>query len=80
VQVGEREIRERFMAVLANDGEGVRLTADAPARLILVAGKPLSEPIVQYGPFVMNSQSEIEQALQDYQAGRFSQALVARQP
>ncbi len=80
VQVGEREIRERVMAVLANDGEGVRLTADAPARLILVAGKPLSEPIVQYGPFVMNSQSEIEQALQDYQAGRFSQAHVARQP
>ncbi|MEW5892613.1 MAG: pirin family protein [Pseudomonadota bacterium] len=52
-------------------GDGVELTADgAGARFILVAGRPLKEPIVQYGPFVMNSREQIEQAMQDYRDGR----------
>ena len=38
----------------------------------MLAGRPLNEPIVQYGPFVMNTREEIEQALQDYQSGRFA--------
>jgi redox-sensitive bicupin YhaK (pirin superfamily) len=42
------------------------------ARLIMVSGRPLNEPIVQYGPFVMNTRQEIEQAFADYQAGRFA--------
>ena len=79
-KVGDKEISDRFMAILANDGDGVRIRAIAPTRLILVAGKPLHEPIVQHGPFVMNTAAEIEQALQDYRAGRFGQAFVARQP
>jgi redox-sensitive bicupin YhaK (pirin superfamily) len=40
--------------------------------LILIAGKPLNEPIVQYGPFVMNTQQEIHQALHDYNNGHFA--------
>ena len=53
-------------------GEAIRVsTVDAPARLILVAGRPLNEPIARHGPFVMNSQTEIRQALADYQAGKF---------
>jgi redox-sensitive bicupin YhaK (pirin superfamily) len=45
------------------------LTADADARVIVLAAKPIGEPVVQYGPFVMNSVAEIEQAIRDYQAG-----------
>jgi quercetin 2,3-dioxygenase len=57
-------------AGILEDGDYVDFTAGPEgARLILVAGKPLNEPVVQYGPFVMNTREEIEQALADYQAG-----------
>ena len=62
------------MAVLANgaDRDGVRLRAgDDGARALLIAGKPLNEPIAQYGPFVMNTQAEIFQAVEDFRAGKF---------
>ena len=60
------------LAVLDRDGSAVRISATAaPARLILVAGKPLDEPVAKYGPFVMNTQQQIVEAIQDYQAGRF---------
>lgn len=69
--VGEQQVPAQRMAILANHGDGVRLAAGTEgARAILVAGRPLKEPIVQYGPFVMNSQQEIFQAVQDFQAGR----------
>ena len=62
------------MAILANRGEadGVVLEATAPARALLIAGKPLGEPIAQYGPFVMNTNDEIFQAVKDFQSGRFA--------
>jgi redox-sensitive bicupin YhaK (pirin superfamily) len=61
------------MAILANEGDGVMLRAagTAPARALLIAGKPLREPIAQYGPFVMNTRHELMQAVEDFQAGRF---------
>jgi len=65
--------RER-MAVLANaaDRDGVRVQAGADgARVLLIAGRPLNEPIAQYGPFVMNNNAEIFQAVEDFRAGRF---------
>ena len=65
--------RER-MAVLANaaDRDGVRLEAGPDgARALLIAGQPLGEPIAQYGPFVMNNNAEIFQAVEDFRAGRF---------
>ena len=59
------------MAILANRGDGVALTAGPDgARALLIAGKPLNEPIVQYGPFVMNSNEEIFQAVEDFRNGR----------
>ena len=63
------------MAIFANtpDSDGVRLTAgEAPTRVLLIAGRPLNEGIAQYGPFVMNTEAEIVQAVRDYQAGRLA--------
>jgi hypothetical protein len=58
-------------AGLLTDGGIVRIAAGAQgARLLLLAGRPIGEPIVQYGPFVMNTREEIEQAIVDYQRGR----------
>ncbi len=56
---------------LLGDGDQLTARADENARFILVAGRPLNEPIVRYGPFVMNTEQEIRQALLDRQAGRF---------
>jgi len=59
------------LAVLG-PGDAVRLQAGAAgARVILVAGRPLAEPVARYGPFVMNTQAQLRQAFEDYQAGRF---------
>jgi redox-sensitive bicupin YhaK (pirin superfamily) len=58
------------MAILANEGDGITVEAPEDARLILVAGRPLGEPIAQHGPFVMNTPEEIQQAIADYRAGR----------
>lgn len=55
------------------DGQEVRLKAGPEgARLLLMAGRPIGEPIVQYGPFVMNTEAEIHQAIRDYQLGQLA--------
>jgi hypothetical protein len=55
-----------------NDGEEIKVAArTAPSRLLIIAGKPLGEPVARYGPFVMNTMAEIRQAAEDYAAGRF---------
>jgi quercetin 2,3-dioxygenase len=73
LNVGETAVPMQRMAILCNAGDGVRLVAGAQgARAILVAGKPLKEPIVQYGPFVMNTQQEIFKAVEDFRAGKLT--------
>ena len=71
VTVGGTKVATRRMGILSNDTDNVFVTATTDARLILISGHPLNEPIVQYGPFVMNTQEEIHQALDDYRSGHF---------
>ena len=72
VRIGDTGVPAGRMAILRNGGDGVTLAAHEPSRALLIAGQPLNEPIVQHGPFVMNRQEEIIQAVQDYQAGRLA--------
>jgi quercetin 2,3-dioxygenase len=72
LSIGNSLVRQRRMALLANtaDSDHVVLRAGAAgSRAILVAGQPLHEPIVQHGPFVMNTRQEIVQAMDDFRAG-----------
>ena len=73
LRVGQTAVPENRMAILENtqNSDGVVLYADQPARALLIAGKPLNEPIAQHGPFVMNTQQEIFEAVKDFQNGRF---------
>ena len=67
-----REVSEGQAALLGS-GDSVSIAADgaAPAEILLLSGKPLHEPVARYGPFVMNTREEIEQAFRDYQNGTF---------
>lgn len=60
------------LAILANDGDGVTIQSHSDTKLLLVAGQPLHEPIAQYGPFVMNTEAEIHQAINDFQSGQLA--------
>ncbi|WP_397389506.1 pirin family protein [Pseudohongiella acticola] len=78
VALGEdaTQVKRGQVARLDRDGNTVTITPkDADTRLIVLTGKPLQEPIVQYGPFVMNTRQEIEQALADYQRGELAQSF-----
>lgn len=74
LSVGGSPVPHQRMAVLETrpDADGVRFVAEAPSRAVLIAGRPLNEPIAQYGPFVMNTRDELMQAVRDYQSGNFA--------
>ena len=73
LKVGGSAVPVQRMAILANDGgDGVVLQAPQDAKALLIAGRPLKEPIAQYGPFVMNTPQEIHQAIADLHAGRLA--------
>ena len=67
-----KHIERGELAVLERDGEELLIAAGSEAtRLIVVAGKPLNEPVARYGPFVMNTPEQIAQTIRDYQSGKF---------
>jgi quercetin 2,3-dioxygenase len=74
VEIDGRGVPVQRMALMANgaDRDGVVIEAGPDSRVLLIAGRPLDEPIVQYGPFVMNTREEIYQALSDMRDGRLA--------
>ena len=74
LEVNGKVVQATQLALLANtpEADGLSLIASEDSKAIIVAGKPLNEPIVQHGPFVMNSREEIMEAFNDFQAGKFA--------
>ena len=72
ITIAGQSVPSQRMAILNNGSDGVLIEAHDEARALLIAGRPLGEPIAQYGPFVMNTEQEIYQALKDYREGRLS--------
>ncbi len=71
---GTQEAGEAEMVLLGREGRDVAIHADGDSTLLVLTGEPIDEPIVGYGPFVMNSEAEIRQAVDDFNAGKFARA------
>jgi quercetin 2,3-dioxygenase len=70
-KIGAEVVKKGELGVLSL-GEGLQVAASAQgARFLVIAGRPLHEPVAKYGPFVMNTEGEIRQAITDYQSGKF---------
>jgi redox-sensitive bicupin YhaK (pirin superfamily) len=70
---GGDAVREAQLVLLDRDGADVVLEASGDATVLLLSGEPIDEPVAQHGPFVMNTQAEIAQAIGDFNSGRFGQ-------
>ena len=70
------EAGEAEVVLLDREGRDVRIHADVESKLLILTGEPIDEPIVGYGPFVMNSEAEIRQAIDDFNNGRFTAAAA----
>jgi len=70
---GEREAGPASLVLFERSGEGIAIEALEDASVLLLSGEPIDEPIVGYGPFVMNSEAEIAESFDDFHAGRFGQ-------
>ncbi len=71
VVIGDRGLQRGEVGILSKGGRVEVQAASEPTRALLIAGKPLGEPVVRHGPFVMNTVAEIRQAVEDFNAGRF---------
>lgn len=66
-----KEAHANDFILFDNKGTGISLTADKDSQFVLLSGQPIDEPIAHYGPFVMNTMEEIQEAIRDFQAGKF---------
>jgi quercetin 2,3-dioxygenase len=69
----DREASEGELALFSRPGGGITVKANYHARLLVMGGEPIDEPVVGHGPFVMNTRAEIQQAFEDYQVGRMGE-------
>ena len=74
---GGAEAGEAEMILFSREGQGARIIADGDATVLVLTGEPIDEPIVGYGPFVMNSEEEIRAAVDDFNSGRFGRMAEA---
>src|SRR5690606_21335420 len=72
VRVGEEEATQFHLIELSDAGDTLEVSAETDAVLLVGHAEPIGAPVVSYGPFVMNTQEEIMQAVRDYQAGKFT--------
>lgn len=70
---GERVVQDGAMVVLSAQGSDCLVETLSDASVLLLSGEPIDEPVVGYGPFVMNTRSEIEQAIHDFNSGKFGE-------
>lgn len=68
---GEQIVRETQMVLLDRAGDAITIEANNDVSLLVLSGEPIDEPIIGYGPFVMNSEAEIQQAFRDFNSGQF---------
>jgi redox-sensitive bicupin YhaK (pirin superfamily) len=80
VMINDAIAREAQMVVLDGAGSAVSIEANNEASVLLLSGEPIDEPIVGYGPFVMNTEEEIEQAMKDFRSGKFGEIAAAVDP
>jgi len=71
IEVNGKKAEEHNFVLFNNDGEEITIRATEKAVVLLLSGEPINEPIASYGPFVMNTQDEIYEAMKDFQAGKF---------
>lgn len=72
----EQQVHDKELAVFSQQGQHVVLKAERDSKLLVLSGQPLHEPIVGYGPFVMNTQAEINQAILDFNRGKFGSLAI----
>jgi redox-sensitive bicupin YhaK (pirin superfamily) len=70
---GERAAGEEDLAIFARAGDSITVQAKTDAKLLVMDGEPITEPVVGKGPFVMNNRAEIQQAFEDYQLGHMGE-------
>jgi redox-sensitive bicupin YhaK (pirin superfamily) len=71
VTVNGEKAGQHDLVLFKNEGEGINISAEMDSVVLLLSGEPINEPIAQYGPFVMNTQRELQEAFQEFQSGKF---------
>ena len=69
LSVDGKKARVKDLIWFNNDGEGINIHIEEQTRFIVLSGEPINEPVASYGPFVMNTQQELQQAVNDFQNG-----------